>query len=41
MLNQRLRDFDWTLLGFVLIMSVISVIEIRSATATTIFTAFR
>jgi rod shape determining protein RodA len=41
MLNQRLRDFDWTLLGFVLIMSVISVIEIRSATATTKFHGFQ
>lgn len=41
MLNQRLRDFDWTLLVFVLIMSVISVIEIRSATATTKFHGFQ
>ena len=41
MLTQRLRDFDWTLLGFVLIMSVISVIEIRSATATTKFHGFQ
>src|SRR5215469_6577120 len=41
MLTQRLRDFDWTLLGFVLIMSVISVVEIRSATATTKFHGFQ
>src|ERR1700744_1868239 len=41
MLFTRLRDFDWTLLGFVLIMSVISVIEIRSATATTKFHGFQ
>jgi rod shape determining protein RodA len=41
MLLTRLRDFDWTLLGFVLIMSVISVVEIRSATATTKFHGFQ
>src|ERR1700760_1177727 len=41
MLFTRLRDFDWTLLGFVLIMSVISVVEIRSATATTKFHGFQ
>src|SRR6201986_775096 len=40
MLFTQLRDFDWTLLGFGLIMSVISVIEIRSATATTKFHGF-
>jgi rod shape determining protein RodA len=41
MLLNRLRDFDWTLLVFVLIMSVISVVEIRSATATTKFHGFQ
>jgi rod shape determining protein RodA len=41
MLRTRLRDFDWTLLGFVLLMSVISVLEIRSATATTKFHGFQ
>ena len=41
MLRTRLRDFDWTLLAFVLIMSVISVLEIRSATATTKFHGFQ
>ena len=38
---RSLRDFDWTLLVFVLIMSVISVLEIRSATATTKFHGFQ
>jgi rod shape determining protein RodA len=41
MLRTRLRDFDWTLLVFVLIMCVISVVEIRSATATTKFHGFQ
>lgn len=41
MLRNRLRDFDWTLLIFVLVMSVISVLEIRSATATTKFHGFQ
>lgn len=41
MLRTRLRDFDWTLLAFVLVMSVISVWEIRSATATTKFHGFQ
>jgi rod shape determining protein RodA len=41
MFRTRLRDFDWTLLTFVLIMSVISVWEIRSATATTKFHGFQ
>lgn len=41
MLRTRLRDFDWTLLAFVLVMSVISVLEIRSATATTKFHGFQ
>jgi rod shape determining protein RodA len=41
MFRKRLRDFDWTLLAFVLVMSVISVWEIRSATATTKFHGFQ
>ncbi len=34
------RDFDWVLLGFVLLLSIISVLEIRSATAHTKFHGF-
>jgi len=34
------RDFDWILLGFVLILSVISVLEIKSATLHTKFHGF-
>ena len=34
------RDFDWILLGFVSVLSVISVLEIRSATAQTKFHGF-
>jgi len=34
------RDFDWTLLGFVLILSVISILEIYSATMHTKFVGF-
>ena len=34
------RDFDWTLLGFVLILSVLSVLEIYSATLHTKFVGF-
>ncbi len=34
------RDFDWILLGFVLILSVISVLEIKSATLMTKFRGF-
>jgi len=34
------RDFDWTLLGFVLLMSIISVAEIYSATLHTKFHGF-
>lgn len=34
------RDFDWVLLGFVLVISVISVLEIRSATMHTKFHGF-
>lgn len=41
MLRSRLRDFDWTLLGFVLVLSVLSVVEIRSATAMTKFHGFQ
>jgi rod shape determining protein RodA len=40
---QRLsdyRDFDWVLLGFVMLLSVISVLEIRSATLHTKFHGF-
>jgi rod shape determining protein RodA len=36
-----LRDFDWTLLGFVLMLSVISVFEIYSATIHTKFHGFQ
>jgi len=41
MLRSRFRDFDWVLLGFVLVLSVISVLEIRSATAMTKFHGFQ
>lgn len=41
MASSRYRDFDWTLLGFVLVLSVISVFEIRSATAMTKFHGFQ
>ncbi len=34
------RDFDWTLLGFVLVLSVLSVMEIYSATLHTKFVGF-
>jgi rod shape determining protein RodA len=34
------RDFDWVLLGFVLLLSVISVLEIKSATVHTKFHGF-
>ena len=34
------RDFDWTLLGFVMILSVISILEIYSATMHTKFAGF-
>lgn len=36
-----LRDFDWTLLGFVLVLSVVSVLEIYSATLHTKFHGFQ
>jgi rod shape determining protein RodA len=35
-----LRDFDWTLLGFIIVLSVISVLEIYSATLHTKFVGF-
>lgn len=35
-----LRDFDWTLLGFVLLLSLISIFEIYSATLHTKFVGF-
>ena len=41
MFRSRFRDFDWTLLGFVLVLSVLSVVEIRSATAMTKFHGFQ
>lgn len=34
------RDFDWTLLGFVMILSIISILEIYSATLHTKFVGF-
>jgi rod shape determining protein RodA len=39
--SSRFRDFDWMLLGLVLLLSVISVLEIRSATAMTKFHGFQ
>jgi rod shape determining protein RodA len=39
--GSRFRDFDWFLLGLVLLLSVISVLEIRSATAMTKFHGFQ
>jgi rod shape determining protein RodA len=39
--GSRFRDFDWTLLAFVLVLSVLSVVEIRSATAMTKFHGFQ
>src|SRR6202012_5413661 len=41
MFRSRFRDFDWVLLGFVLVLSVISVLEIRSATEMTKFHGFQ
>lgn len=40
MFRSRFRDFDWMLLGLVLVLSVLSVWEIRSATAMTKFHGF-
>jgi len=39
-LSSYYRDFDWILLGFVLLLSVISVLEIKSATLHTKFHGF-
>src|ERR1700709_820284 len=36
----RFRDFDWVLLGFVLLLSLLSVLEIKSATLHTKFHGF-
>jgi rod shape determining protein RodA len=41
MIRSRFRDFDWMLLSFVLVLSVVSVLEIRSATAMTKFHGFQ
>ncbi|MBW4040135.1 MAG: rod shape-determining protein RodA [Acidobacteria bacterium] len=41
MMRTRFRDFDWMLLSFVLVLSVVSVLEIRSATAMTKFHGFQ
>jgi rod shape determining protein RodA len=41
MIRTRFRDFDWMLLGLVLLLSVVSVSEIRSATAMTKFHGFQ
>jgi rod shape determining protein RodA len=41
MVRSRFRDFDWVLLGFVLLLSLVSVLEIRSATAMTKFHGFQ
>jgi rod shape determining protein RodA len=41
MIRSRFRDFDWFLLSLVLVLSVISVLEIRSATAMTKFHGFQ
>ncbi|MCU1320516.1 MAG: rod shape-determining protein RodA [Acidobacteriaceae bacterium] len=37
---SRYRDFDWVLLGFVLLLSLLSVLEIKSATLHTKFHGF-
>jgi rod shape determining protein RodA len=34
------RDFDWVLLGFVMLLSIVSVLEIKSATLHTKFHGF-
>jgi rod shape determining protein RodA len=41
MFRGKFRDFDWTLLAFVLVMCMISVLEIRSATEMTKFHGFQ
>jgi rod shape determining protein RodA len=41
MVRSRFRDFDWMLLGLVLLLSILGVLEIRSATAMTKFHGFQ
>ncbi len=41
MTGSRFRDFDWMLLGLVLVLAVLGVFEIRSATAMTKFHGFQ
>jgi rod shape determining protein RodA len=41
MIGSRFRDFDWMLLGLVLLLSLVGVLEIRSATAMTKFHGFQ
>ncbi len=41
MIRSRFRDFDWMLLGIVIVLSIISVLEIRSATEMTKFHGFQ
>jgi rod shape determining protein RodA len=41
MIRSRFRDFDWMLLGLVLLLSLVGVLEIRSATAMTKFHGFQ
>jgi len=41
MIRSRFRDFDWGLFGLVLVLCLISVFEIRSATAMTKFHGFQ
>ena len=41
MLRSRFRDFDWMLFTLVMVLSVVSVLEIRSATAMTKFHGFQ
>jgi rod shape determining protein RodA len=41
MIRSRFRDFDWMLLGLVIVLSIISVLEIRSATGMTKFHGFQ
>ena len=41
MIKSRFRDFDWMLLGIVMVLSVVSVLEIRSATEMTKFHGFQ
>ncbi|MGC9198233.1 MAG: rod shape-determining protein RodA [Acidobacteriaceae bacterium] len=41
MIRARFRDFDWMLLGLVAVLSILSVMEIRSATEMTKFHGFQ